>query len=656
MFRSESMCKVSIFALKKDRDHIIKELHTSGVMQLIDLKSQDKNNELNLSNSTYEEHHLKGSDLLLRVSRLISIMKIPPMKLTSAQDLFDLELPDKVKQDKKNEITIIKEAENFLKENEKTILQFEQEILSSQDKIDQLNDIIVNIKQLQILDVPFKYLVSSEKINIIVGRIQNQRVNDIDKDLKKELNGNYILFDKPIDSKTSMVVAVSFSKDSLKSSFILKKHGVFFINIPDIDDNDPLLSTLKEIENLNKNIFKIKNQITKIRKTLFEKAIILKEELSILKEKTESLHYMRESDKFFVLQGWVPLSEIKKISSMKNIVYDVETIDVAPTDEEELEKIPVKLTNPKWLKPFEMVTELYSPPKYKDLDPTFIVGPIFLIFAGFMLTDFFYGLGLFSLGYFIYSKYSKYDSSMKDISLSLIFIGLFSMIFGILTGSYLGDLMQYLFGWESSSIAIWLDPLSEPLYFLIVSLVVALFHVNFGLVLGAIENLRKKNTKAFISKNLVWWILQLSIVCFVFASVSPIISIMAKVLAAITLAIIIFIDGPLGLLGMTGFMGDVISYSRLFALCLSTAGIAMTVNLLADLLWPLPYGLGIFAAALIFIVGHLFSFAMNSLGGFVHSIRLQFVEFFGKFYEGGGNKFEPFKENRIYTIIEGDEK
>lgn len=653
MFRSETMYKVSVFALNEERDNVLEKLHSLGIMQLIDLKDQSKDLELN--NSTFDEHHKKASDLLLRMSRLISIMKIPPMKLTSAQSLFDLDLPDKVNLAKKKEKVIVKECEDFFNKHEKELISYEQDLLSSQDKIEQLNDLIKNIKQLQTLNVPFNYLKSTENFSVIVGRIQNQRLDDIKNDLNKELN-NFEFLHQPLDHKTSMVVTICFKDDNSKASFILKKHGVFIISVPDIEDKNPLRYTEKEIENLNRNIKDVTRQIEKTRIIIFEKAVLLKEELSILKEKSEALHNMKESETFFILQGWVPKTELKKLNEIKNIAYDIEEIDYDPRNEEENEKIPVKLTNPGWLKPFEMVTELYSPPKYKDLDPTFIVGPIFLIFAGFMLTDFFYGLGLFSLGYFIYMKFSKYDASFKEISISLIFIGMFSMLFGILTGSYLGDLMNYLFGWESAAIAIWLDPLSEPLYFLIVSIIVALIHVNFGLILGAIENLRKKDKKAFLSKNLVWWILQLSIVGFVFASVSPIIDISAKILAGIALAIILFIKGPLGLLDVTGFMGDVISYSRLFALCLSTAGIAMTVNLLAELLWPLPYGLGIFAAALVFIVGHLFSFAMNSLGGFVHSIRLQFVEFFGKFYEGGGNKFEPFKEERVYSIVEGEEK
>jgi V/A-type H+-transporting ATPase subunit I len=140
-------------------------------------------------------------------------------------------------------------------------------------------------------------------------------------------------------------------------------------------------------------------------------------------------------------------------------------------------------------------------------------------------------------------------------------------------------------------------------------------------------------------------VLQLSVLFFYLGMTIP-----GVVLILLVVGTIIYAEGPIGILGITGFMGDVISYSRLFALALSTAGIAMTVNLLTTLVMDIPYA-GIVAAILIFIAGHMFSFLMNSLGSFVHSIRLQFVEFFGKFYEGGGDKFEPFVEKRKYTSL-----
>ena len=141
----------------------------------------------------------------------------------------------------------------------------------------------------------------------------------------------------------------------------------------------------------------------------------------------------------------------------------------------------------------------------------------------------------------------------------------------------------------------------------------------------------------------VWFLLQFSI--GIWALISPL---AGQILLGLTILLIIITAGPLGVLGMTGFMGDIISYSRLFALALSTAGICMTINLLADLVGGIPK-IGIFLTIIIFVGGNIFGLIMNTLGAFVHSIRLQFVEFFGKFYEGGGDKFSPYKQNRVYT-------
>jgi len=580
---------------------------------------------------------------------------MPPMVLTTPQSLFGLDLPEKERIKRMSEKQILKESDLFLKENEKTLINLEQEYTSSQEKKEQLNDLLLSIKLLNNLEVPFNTLRSSNKISIITGRVPTLKLNELKTEVEKEMNGEGEVMSKILDAKETLVVIVSFIGSQSKINFTAKKHGMTSLIIPDIDVENPISYTQKEILNCDSNKVRVFKEIKKIRKIIFTKAILIREELEILKDKTEAIHKMRESERFFVVQGWVAESKLDGVKAIKNAVVTTKYQEPLKDDEKNSE-IPVKMNNANWLKPFEMITELYSAPRYKDLDPTFIVGPIFLIFAGFMLTDFFYGLGMVVLGIFITKKFGKYDPSLKQIATSIWGIGAFSMFFGILTGSYLGDLPKYLIGMDSAALAIWKDPLTDPLYFLIISIIVALIHVNAGLVLGSIEDFRKKEYKNFVSERVVWWLLQISITFMALGSTMPFLSMPGKIIGVVSVLIIVGMKGPLGLLDITGFMGDVISYSRLFALALSTAGIAMTMNLLADLLWPIPNGIGVVSALLVFVGGHLFSFAMNSLGCFVHSIRLQFVEFFGKFYEGGGTVFEPFKEERNYTIVDGEDE
>jgi V/A-type H+-transporting ATPase subunit I len=415
-----------------------------------------------------------------------------------------------------------------------------------------------------------------------------------------------------------------------------------FPTLPKVEDLKGWVK--KEIKQNRSEQEKVLKSIAGLQKKHLTDSIALREELSLLKERYEVLHNMLDSDNFFIMQGWVINKDLEKVEDALESITNGKVVVKAedPTPEEQ-EKVPVQLDNPKWLRPFEMLTELYALPRYKDLDPTFIVGPIFVIYAAFMLTDAVYGLALFIGGIIIAKKFAKYNEGLKYAMVNIIAMGAICTIFGILTGSYFGDLPQYLFGLEKAP-ALWKDPLADPLYFLIIAIGVAVVHLNFGLILGVIEDVRKKAWKDLVKERLVWFLIQLGVVLMVFKV--P----FGKWLFGLTVLLIVVLSGPLGLLSITGLMGDMISYSRLFALALSTSGIALAVNLLANLVLEIP-AVGIVAAIIIFIIGHLFGFVMNTIGAFVHSLRLQFVEFFGRFYEGGGDRFAPLKEERVYTEV-----
>ncbi len=636
MIRPKDMIKVSLFAYNKDREKVLTKLHRLGIIQLIDLKSSD----IELDSCLPAEQIKDISDYLIRVSRLNHILTLVPPKKDFMQNLFGLETTKKAIVKRKTKNVVIKESERFLKEYETKLINLEEqhtELVENKEEIKRTKKII-NI--LESHKLPTEYLGETKNISFTTGKIANQNIPKIKEDLNKELEG-YVHIETKDEGKESVIVIISLKENNQKVNFIVKKHGVDVFAVSKVPESEDAVRWINEKEEENSNkINDILIEIEKYQRMAYDDSIFLREELEVLKEKFESLHKLKESKSFFVMQGWVTKDELKKLreNMTEAVIHD--------DNPHEKDEVPVELSNPWFYKPFEMLTELYALPNYKDLDPTFIVAPLFLVYAGFMLTDFVYGLGLVILGGVIFYLFRKQAKSMRYIGINIIGIGAFAMVFGVLTGSYLGDAPQYFFGIPTAKLAIWADPLADPLYFLIISLFVGLVHLNIGLVLGLIEDIRKKQWKVMLSDRVIWWVLQIAILAFVLKAQT-----IGWILLTITILMVIVLQGPLGLLGMTGFMGDVISYSRLFALALSTAGIAMTVNLLSDMLYQVPF-IGFIAAALVFIVGHLFSFFMNALGSFVHSIRLQFVEFFGKFYEGGGDKFTPFKEERIYTEVE----
>ena len=644
MFRPHKMKKVIVLGLDKDRNKILLKLHGLGIMQPISLKGS-KYKDI-LENITSVDDFNDVSEHLIDVSRLVIILKIPPRKLNFTQKTFNLDFLDKT-QVKRNDVKeVLPKSAKFIKKYKDDLIKLEDSHSKCLEKNEQLQETKRIIELFALVGIPVNYLKDTRFASLTTGSIPTQHLHRFKNELKKETNGHFYLATREYSKKESVIVVITLKEYTSKVNFVIKKNNANLFTIPDLPDKGDLTAWVNHEISLNE---KAKQDVLKEIKTYQEEAlkegVILREELEILKERLEVVHGMLQSSSSFLLQGWIIDKNVQKLEKELNLLTHKHVV-ISVEDPNKDDVPPIELTNPKFLKPFEMLTDLFALPNYGDLDPTFIVAPLFLMYAGFMLTDAIYGLFTIAIGWFMLKKFSKYSTGFKYMSINLIGIGVFTTLFGILTGSYFGDLPSYLFGITSDKLALWKDPLKDPMYFLIVSLIIGLIHVNVGLLLGSLENIRKKEWKTLIKDRLIWYLLQIGIALLVFEQTAFI----GKIVLGASVLGILFMAGPLGLLSITGLMGDIISYARLFALALATAGIAMAVNLLADLVKGTPV-VGFLLVGLIFIIGHVFGFVMNALGAFVHSLRLHFVEFFGKFYEGGGDKFTPLKEERVYTDV-----
>jgi V/A-type H+-transporting ATPase subunit I len=280
-----------------------------------------------------------------------------------------------------------------------------------------------------------------------------------------------------------------------------------------------------------------------------------------------------------------------------------------------------------------------------------------LIFFGIMLTDAVYGAVVVLIGYWIMKSFEKTSPSGRDLGFVLTLAGLSAIFWGILFGSYFGNLFSSeggLLGGYLSLPAIWLDPYSKGLYhgqspvvvILIMSLLIGFLHLNIGNIIGLKESLKKGAHIKKVAKNLWLLLFQLGLILY-FIGPKP----FGAVVIFGGIGLLFYSEGILGFFGITGWLGDSLSYARLMALSLATGGIAIAVNIMVGMTSGIKF-IGPLIAVVIFVVGHIFNIALNTLGGFIHSLRLHYVEFFGKFYEGGGNKFRPFKVERTYTKVE----
>ena len=375
---------------------------------------------------------------------------------------------------------------------------------------------------------------------------------------------------------------------------------------------------------------------------------------------------MLSTDTVFYFDGWMPAraqAEVEELLRRYEFYYDIQVPDA---DEE----VPVLLHNSSAATPFEAVTNMYSLPSRKDIDPTTILAPFYFIFFGMMLSDAAYGIILSALCFFVLKKY-KPEGTIYKMFKMFFYCGISTFIWGALFGGWFGNFFTVaadtLLGKEFAIDPLWFNPLEEPMRLLIFSLILGAIHLFIGMGVQAYMYFRDGQAVDAICDIILWYVLLIGLVLFaVGGSVTPALSTVGKIMSIVG-AVGIFatggrkkkgiigkVTGGLGALyGITSYLSDILSYSRLLALGLATGVVAQVINTLGSLAGGGVLGAVILIVALVF--GTIFNLAINALGAFVHSCRLQYVEFFGKFYTGGGREFRPFARKTKYVKIVKDQ-
>jgi V/A-type H+-transporting ATPase subunit I len=284
-----------------------------------------------------------------------------------------------------------------------------------------------------------------------------------------------------------------------------------------------------------------------------------------------------------------------------------------------------------------------------------------------MLGDAGYGIVLLFLSIFGYFKFARISEMIKSWSFMGIWLAIVTIIVGTLTNSFFGDLIprfflndpnQTLYSFTIAGTQFPIEPLRDPLIILTMSLLFGLIHLNIGIILAIYQSYKRRDYNSLIVQHFSWIPLQLGGGLLIGALLLKMweLGTMEFYFAAI-LVLIGFIlrmkhAGPLGFFDITGYIGDWLSYARLLALGLGTTGMALAFNIVAQIIPQMIPIVGIVFTPIILILAHTANLGLQTLGAGVHSLRLQYVEFFNRFYEGGGKKFEPFSIKRKYTKIE----
>ena len=501
-------------------------------------------------------------------------------------------------------------------------------------------------------------LKDSKYTSITVGRINAESASEIESNLSK-LTDELDVFIVPNDDKeTANIIVVTLKEFGEDVYSTLRKFDFERVEVSNIEGTPQQIissadSRLVTIESERNSA---KSDLRAIAERWDDDILSLKEELENEKEKNEILAAFVQTKDTYMLEAWVPVKDTDKVEQLVEKSSDghctFELIDVEGTDDED---VPILQTNKGYVKPYEVLVDMYSPVRYNAIDPTFFVAVVFPFLFGYCLTDAFYGAIVAIIGVVLVRGMGKLNDTMKSFGYILTACGIWAVILGLLTNGLLGDFTERMLNYRLPTVVPAVEAFVHPDTILIIAIAIGIIYTNIGFVIGAINNFRYGEIKEAIGSQLCWFVLEAGIIFLVLGFMMPAIGMIGYGIGAVLiiacLAMLIYANGAYGVMDVFGFMGDVLSYARLLALCLATGGIAMTVNILTNLCNDMIPVIGIVLAIFIFIFGHIANFLFQILGAFINSLRLHYVEFFSQFYMEGKNKFQAFKANRTFTKL-----
>jgi V/A-type H+-transporting ATPase subunit I len=643
------MNKFTLLSIQSDKDKLLSALQKLQKVQFINLQAEEKleddhNSRTILKDNLGEEYEVYQQCLSKITFLLDFINKFFPEKkplLSMLQDKREITI---------NELEAIATESNWnevyeeLKSKEISLSDLDNKINSLKGEIEELK----NWVPLDAEPYRFKQLKAS---TAILGTISKQYEGNALKELEEKLNYSYIEIIQRTNQDLYLLVITHNCEFELTEE-ILKNYG--FTSFTSDIKNTPkeyIENNLTQIEEIRAEKKRIIAAIAKFEDKR-EELLLAYEYYNNLITKLQASNNFLKTKKVVAISGWNPVEandELKR--TIEEAIGADYYIEFEQVREEELEQVPIKLKNNKFAASFEGVIEMYSMPVYSEVDPTPILSIFYFLFFGMMLSDAGYGLIIVAAASFALYRL-KDDEKRKSYKLFFL-AGLSTVIWGAIYGGWFGDLPSY-FGVVPPKL---LDSTGDITTIFIMSLGFGIVHIFIGLGIKAYMLIKAGDIKAAIYDVLTWYITLIGILIAILG-IGGKLGLTMIVVGLIGLLLTQGRSAPTiggkigwgvyGVYGITSYLGDIVSYSRLLALGLATGFIANALNLIISLI-PSPYKYVL--APFLFVGLHTFNLLVNALGAYVHAARLQYLEFFNKFYEGGGKKFTPYNFSNKYIKI-----
>ncbi|MHC4075718.1 MAG: V-type ATP synthase subunit I [Planctomycetota bacterium] len=533
--------------------------------------------------------------------------------------------------------------------------QTQADIEQLKTEIENLQAVLHHLAPWKGLETPVEELGLLERSVCIVGLLPAQQLVNIE-DALAELDAVIELVGTAGNRQACIIVCLKAHLAELQKLL----RSADFENV----GFEPMTGTVAELiqqhnEKLNQANSRLQVQYEKAR-SLAEKLLkfeILCDHYANLLARETSKSTSPATEHTVLFEGWVKQRDYARL---EQIVQNFAASDVSPIALAEDEQPPVEIDNNKAIRPFEAITRLYGMPTPVSVDPTVFLAPFFALFFGLCLTDAGYGIVLVAVLWYFLKKLQ----GDKRFVLMLMICSVLTIAAGIITGGWFGDAVQNFLPQadELRRSLMLFDPMRQPMVFFGLSLALGYIQIMFGIIIALFHCISRKDYTSAFCNQLTWLIMLNSLILFglskgnIIPSQLSVVFAITSIIPAITILLFSEREGSWpGRIGMGVFklfctvfyVGDVLSYVRIMALGMVSAGFGMAINIIVQLVSDIPY-IGWLLGALMFVGGHLFNLALSVLGSFVHSMRLQFVEFFPKFFEGGGREFAPLKKEYKY--------
>ncbi len=625
----KAMSKVQLIGSKGMLDEVIRTLHNLGIVHIESIPARIVFEDSYMRRMPVEKEKALLKERLERIAgRLKGIyLLLPPSGIERGDGFVIADITSDA---------FMHEVDGLEKEvrglhAEKAELTEEISSIARYEKI---------LKGIAPLVAKLKGLNNFETIGITIERGKEDIIPLLENEISRITEARYQFFIKDIDKDIIGIVIAYPRQYDTRVRALISTEAISEIKLPqryiDMTLFDALKNMIKRREEIPLLVRDIDNKLKELSEKWHGKLKGLMELLRDTLDEFKVLAYCGHTRFAFVIAGWIPKDEYNTLSNAVTEKFgDKVMVRELGVREDEVDLIPVYIKNPKFLRPFEIFINILPPPKYGSIDPTPYLALFFPTFFGLMLGDIGYGSILFIASIYMKRRFKERDFIANLASVFTI-SSVFAIVFGVLFGEFFGDLGERL----GILHPIIFDRIKTLKVFLMLAIGIGLGHVILGFLLAITNYIhRGKARQAAAKASTLILMLAFIIILAVLAEYLPKeLMTPGAVIMTAALIILILLEGIIGPLEVIKALGNILSYARIMAIGTASVVLAIVANKLGGLAGNVI--LGILIAAII----HTINIFLGILGPTIHSLRLHYVEFFSKFYETGGRRYEPFKK------------